>query len=47
MDPVDHGRGRIWVNIIAKTKHEEHTVWNGFVKAEEVMVVVSPQRGGE
>jgi len=38
--------GRIWVNIVAREGKEERTVWNGFVRAEEIFVVVSPQKEG-
>ena len=40
--------GRIWVNIVALLKrHEEHTVWNGFVDGEGILIVVSAEKGGE
>lgn len=31
----------LWVNIIARDGDEEWSVWNGFVKAPEVQVIVN------
>ncbi len=39
---------RIWVNVIGRFPYgEEHTIWNGYTDADEVMIVVSPDEGGE